>query len=168
MERINGTRFLVFTKRNATLLLGLMAGCVAPQITRIPQPVGPTAVVPSATNVGRLVVHTEAMCAGDDVSYRHQPYTVLDVSGRVLKKITNSSGEESVPVDAGRYLVRAESYVRRVVVVEVQIVNGRTTEVHLDGRWKPESSESQSIVFGPDGAPVGYQAAREQVPNKKR
>ena len=157
----------VFASRKAgVLVIGVIAGCAAPRLVQIPQPVGPAPIVLSTQNAGRLVVYTEeASSAGEDnLSSSYKPYKVLDSSGRVLKEVSNNSGEEGVLLQAGRYFVRAEASGWRVIAVEVQIVTGRTTEIHLDGKWRPEASEKQALVFGPDGSPVGYQSTPMTAP----
>jgi len=157
----------VFASRKAGVLaVAVMAGCAAPRLVQIPQPVGPAPIALPSLGAGRLVVYTEEIpSAGEDnFSPSYNPYKVLDSSGRVLKEVSNHSGEEVVLLPAGRYVVRAEASGWRVIAVEVQIVVGRTTEIHLDSKWRPEASDKQALVFGPDGSPVGYRFAPATTP----
>jgi len=159
-ERIMKRNPCVFASGKAgVFVIGLMVGCAAPRLVRIPQSIGPAPIVLSSLNTGRLVVYTEEIGSGSgDDMINHEPYTVLDSSGRLLKKIDNRWGDEVVSLQAGRYFVRAGASGGGVIAIEVQIVAGRTTEVHLDGKWTPEaSSTAATLVFGPDGSPVGYQ-----------
>jgi hypothetical protein len=158
-----------FTRRKVgVLVIGLMAGCAAPRLVQIPQPAGPAPFVLSPPSLGRLVVFTEEISPGndEDVSWSHESYTVLDSSGRLLKRIGNDSGEEVVPLGAGRYFVRAKASGNRVVAIVFQVVAGRTTEVHLEGKWTPEESRaSETLVFGLDGSPAGYRCVPETAPS---
>jgi len=158
---------LVLTMRMPGMLfIGLMAGCATPRLVKIPEPVGPAPIVVPSRDAGRLVVYTEEDSSGgeDNLSSSYKHYKVLDSSGRVLKEVRNDSGEEVVPLSAGRYFVRAEASGWRVIAIEVQIVVGRTTEIHLDGKWRPEVPDKQELVFGPDGSPVGYRSAPATAP----
>jgi len=164
-ERIMKPNSLVL-RMAGVLIIGLVAGCSAPRLVQISEPVGPAPIVLPSRDTGRLVVYTEEDSSTDEdnVSSSYKPYKVLDSSGRVLKEVSNDSGEEVVPLRAGRYFVRAEASGRRVIAIEVQIVVGRTTEIHLDGKWRPEAFDKQELVFGPDGTPVGYRSAPATAP----
>jgi len=92
----------------------------------------------------------------------------LDSAGRLMSEVVNSGGAEIVPLQAGWYVVQAAASSRRMVAVKVQVVAGRTTEVHLDGRWMPQPSNMPAtLVFGPDGAPVGMAALRRRFPRTR-
>src|SRR6266705_5690213 len=128
-ERIMKPNSLVL-RMAGVLIIGLVAGCSAPRLVPISEPVGPAPIVLPSRDTGRLVVYTEEDSSTDEdnVSSSYKPYKVLDSSGRVLKEVSNDSGEEVVPLRAGRYFVRAEASGWRVIAIEVQIVGGRTTE----------------------------------------
>lgn len=145
----------------------LTAACAAPHLVQILQPVGPAPIASSSLNTGRLIVYTEGLCAdcGDEMSSDHEPYTVLDSSSRLLRTIDNRGGDEVVPLPSGRYLIRAQATGWRIIAAEVHIVAGRTTEVHLDGKWKPApSNPPPKLVFAPDGSPVGYETDSATAP----
>jgi len=158
---------LVLTMHMAgVLIIWLMEGCAAPRLVQISEPVGPAPIVLPSWDAGRLVVYTEEDSSGgeDNLSSSYKHYKVLDPSGRVLKEVSNDSGEEVVPLSAGRYFIRAEASGWRVIAIEVQIVVDKTTEIHLDGKWNPEVPDKQELVFGPDGSPVGYRFAPATAP----
>ncbi len=164
-ERVLKPNPIVFAARLASVLvIGLTAACAA-QLVQIPQPVGPVPTVLPSLSTGRLVVYTEEVSSaggeGEDVfTARYEPYTVLDSSQHLVRKVSNLSGEDVVPLQAGQYFVRANASGGRIIAIEVQIVAGRRTEVHLNREWRPETSDKQELVFGPDGSPVGYRSGR--------
>jgi hypothetical protein len=160
MERVLDPSPTVLAARLASVLvIGLMAACAA-QLVQIPQPVGPAPIVVPSLSTGRLVVYTEEISSAgeDNFSASYEPYTVLDSSQHLVREVSNFSGEDVVPLQAGQYFVRAHASGERIIVIEVQIVAGRATEVHLDGKWRPEASDKQALVFGPDDSPVGYRS----------
>src|SRR5262245_39377694 len=121
------------------VLAELVGACGASRLSRIQHSIGPAPVAPNEQTMGRLVVHTPALTtgnSGDDGPFGSEPYALLDSSDRPLQRISNRWGPEPVPLEAGEYVIHANAMKQRVAV-RVQIVAGRTTEVHLDGRWKP-------------------------------
>lgn len=149
----------------ACLLLGALPAC-AKQLVQIPGAIGPAPAVERSANIGRLVVATEEVKTGSDEDFvTYEPYSVLDSTGRLVKEVGNSSGADVVELSAGRYSIRAETLRRRIIGVEIQIVAGMTTEVHLDGNWKPEpSSSNATLVMGPEGSPIGYRSTEAPTP----
>jgi hypothetical protein len=106
-----------------------------------------------------LVVYTEASSGSiEDVGTGSSSYTVLDASQHLIKQVANWSGQEVVSLRPGEYSLRVETPGSRVFAVEVRIADKRTTEVHLDGPWRPQGADRQVLVFGPDGSPVGYRS----------
>lgn len=148
--------------RTAGMLGVLLVPACQKALVHVAEPVGPTPVVAPSPTLGRLVVATERIppYPDEDTVMQYEPYTVQDASGRVVKEVSNDSGADVVQLEEGRYSIRAESPRRRVITVDVQIVRGTTTEVHLDGNWTPKAPSPQAaVVLGPDGNPVGYRAA---------
>jgi hypothetical protein len=65
-----------------------------------------------------------------------------------------------VKIPEGRYRVGAESESYGVVTVPVLIEAGKTTEVHLESRWKiPTGTATNQVVFLPNGDPVGWRSS---------
>src|SRR5438046_5991614 len=57
-ERIMKPNSLV-VRMAGVLIIGLMAGCAAPRLVQISEPVGPAPIVLPSRDAGRLVVYTE-------------------------------------------------------------------------------------------------------------
>lgn len=140
------------------LATALPAACARP-VVKIPDPIGPN---PAAVEVstGRLVVHTEETPApyDENQSTVFSPYSVLDSSQQVVLEVDNSSGADVIALAPGRYTVQTDATLGRSVTVPVRIIAGRTTEAHLDGKWKPEGTDRRMLIQGPDGSAIGYRA----------
>jgi hypothetical protein len=141
-----------------SLLVTALPTACARQLVQIPQPVGPNPTGASRANTGRLVVHTEETAApyDENQSTTYRPYSVLDSSQKVVLEVDNASGADIVALPPGQYTVRMDGTLYRTVTVPVRIVVGRTTEAHLDGKWKPETTDPRMLIQGPDGLPIGY------------
>jgi hypothetical protein len=175
IERVNqmtlgDSKFLVglagvaHRARSFALALGFLAMALptacARQLVQIPQPVGPNPTGASRANTGHLVVHTEETAApyDENQSTIHRPYSILDSAQRIVLEVDNSSGADVVTLPPGQYTVRMDGTLYRTVTVPVRIVMGRTTEAHLDGKWKPSATNPGMLIEGPDGSPIGYRA----------
>jgi hypothetical protein len=152
----------------ASVLAGALLTDCAKQLVQVPGPVGPAPTVQPSADIGRLVVTTEEVKSGSDEDFTsYEPYTVFDSAGHLVKEVSNSSGADVLELGAGQYSIRAETLRRRIIGVEVQIVAGMTTEVHLDGNWKPEpSSPPATLVIGPEGTPIGYRSVETPAPER--
>jgi hypothetical protein len=150
--------------RPLALAIGLLATALptacARQLVQIPQPVGPNPTGASRLNTGRLVVHTEETATpyDENQSTTYRPYSVFDFSQKIVLEVDNVSGADVVELPPGQYTVRMDGTLYRTVTVPVRIVVGRTTEAHLDGKWKPEVTDPRMLIQGPDGSPIGYRA----------
>lgn len=142
------------------LLATVMPTACARQLVQIPQPIGPNPAAAAVVSTGRLVVHTEETSApyDDNQSTVSIPYAVLDSSQQVLLEVDNASGADVVELAPGPYTVRIDMPPGRTVTVPVRIIAGRTTEAHLDGKWKPEGTDPRLLIQGPDGSLIGYRA----------
>jgi hypothetical protein len=141
------------------LVMTLPTAC-ARQLVQIPQPVGPNPTGASRLSTGRLVVHTEETATpyDENQSTTYRPYAVLDSSQQIVLEVDNASGADVVELPPGHYTVRMDGTQYRTVTVPVRVVVGRTTEAHLDGKWKPEVADPRMLIQGPDGSPIGYRA----------
>lgn len=165
-----------------------LAGCAGPGSVVQLQPVGPVPnSVASASAEGCLQVYTARERAPVDANateffwngdfgqnqflhgMAHSPYTVCTVEGKVLRRVPNTTGMNDpqptrLTLAPGDYQVRAEAEryndVTIPVVVPVRIEGGKTTVVHLDGRWEsqPPPAPEKSVRL-PDGQIVGWKFA---------
>ncbi len=96
--------------------------------------------------------------------YQHSSYAIYTQDGRLIERELNTVGHYAqtprmVTLAAGRYVVRAQAKGDFEVEVPVIIQPGRTTVVHLDGKWQPPAFVSKSDVISlPNGTPVGWSA----------
>jgi hypothetical protein len=149
------------------LSMALPTAC-ARQLVHVPEAIGPNPLAAPPVNKGRLVVYTEERPApyDDNQSTIHSPYTVLDSSHQVLLEVDNASGADVVALPPGQYTIRIDARPSRTITVPVRIVAGRTTEAHLDGKWKPEGVDQRMLIRGPDGALVGFRADLATNPDR--
>ncbi len=92
---------------------------------------------------------------------------IYDSNGNETTRVSdNNKGEfEATPrpiqLNPGPYRVKALAAVGmgEWITVPVVIESGRTTEVHLNGHWKPpvDTPENQ-LVHAPAGFPMGWRA----------
>ena len=158
---------------SASLALALLsAGCSTP--TALDTPIGPnpqTAKFASATGTLRVYSAKEKE---DNVGFE-QPYeqrtdySIYDANGKEVKGVLdNNKGEfEAVPrgvrLEPGTYKIKALAAVGlgEWISVPVVIEAGRTTEVHLNGQWRPPSdTPGNEIVKAPSGFPMGWRASQ--------
>jgi hypothetical protein len=97
--------------------------------------------------------------------YTHTGYNIYDLSGKPVRYVRNHTGDMDrmpapVRIASGRYRVVAKSSYCGRVTVPVVIQPGKTTELYLDGSWRPDSKDdTNSIVYLPDGDAVGWKCA---------
>jgi hypothetical protein len=154
----------------ATTLLGIaLSFACARQVVHVPEAIGPSPLAASPVNKGLLVVYTEERPApyDDNQSTIYGPYTVLDSSHQVLLEVANASGADVVALVPGLYTIRIDASPSRTIAVPVRIVAGRTTEAHLDGKWRPEGVDQRMLIRGPDGTLVGFRADLTMNPDRR-
>jgi hypothetical protein len=133
-------------------------------------PVGPNPASAGATlrDIGYLRVFsdrdlvTEGYDGGNPSYYQHSPYRIYDSHGKFVRYVGNTVGEYAtapavVSLRPGSYVVLARAKDYLTVKVPVLIVSGRSTNVHLDDRWRPPTgTPNDELVLEPSGSPVGW------------
>jgi hypothetical protein len=108
----------------------------------------------------------------NDVGYQfpyaqRTDYEICDAAGRRIAHVSdnNKGNFEAVPraiaLPAGLYRVKAMAAEGEggLVIVPVVIEAGRTTDVHLNGHWKPPvNTPDGELVRAPAGFPIGWRA----------
>ncbi len=164
-----------------------LAGCASAPRIALSEAVGPGPSSPErAAPQGHLEVHSarqrEPLASnigewrweydmGDyaiQYSLTHTGYTILSENGRVLEYVYNARNLTDpqpalVRLPPGRYKVEAQSEEPNggaaTVVLPVLIKRGKTTAVHLAGRWKPAANfHEDEIVRLPHGQIAGWLA----------
>jgi len=155
----------------ASAIIGLLSGCATSTVLHVP--IGPD---PASTSVGTvdgtLTVYSakeQENNVGFEFPYNQRTdYYIYDSSGKEAEHITdNNKGHfEAVPrgieLSPGKYNVKALAAVGlgEWVTIPVVIESGRTTEVHLNGSWRPPADAPQhDIVQSPGGFPMGWRAS---------
>jgi hypothetical protein len=93
-------------------------------------------------------------------------YALYSADGQLVQQVRNASGRNASPalvsLTPGSYQIRAEAVdfndVTSTVMVPVCIESGQTTQVHLDGKWSPQSKghgEGQWVRLS-NGSIVGW------------
>ena len=133
------------------------------------EPVGPQ---PSGSSrrdhQGTLIVYTaldqHAHFNGSAYHRYYSDYEIRSETGAVVKKVHNDSGSVvdgpvEVPLESGRYQVRAKANGYGWVTVPVIIENGRVTTVHLEGGKGTVTglSKAQAVRL-PHGEIAGWRA----------
>ncbi len=152
-------------------LVALLAGCAT-----TPVPVAPVGPNPSAARsdssrgglqvFSRLARHSDEQNQGSSDPnpqwYQHTAYEIFDLQGNLVSNVQNRPHHyDDVPdlvrLPPGQYTVKAESADYFWVQVPVKIETGKTTNLHLDGRWSPPpGTPDGDIIKLPDGRPVGW------------
>ncbi|HEY3857601.1 MAG TPA: hypothetical protein VGO67_24730 [Verrucomicrobiae bacterium] len=149
---------------------GMLSGCATSTVLRVP--VGPDPASASVGGVDGTLKVFSAKEQEDNVGFENPynqrtDYYVYDSNGKEAQHVTdNNKGHfEAIPrgieLPPGRYSVKALAAVGlgEWVTVPVVIESGRTTEVHLNGSWRPPSDTPQrEIVQSPGGFPMGWRA----------
>jgi hypothetical protein len=153
-------------------IVAAMSGCAtAPMVLN--DPVGPNPTMASSgESAGKLEVYSateEEHNVGFQTAYfQRSPYVIYDSNGREIKRVNNNNKSEFLPLPQtevlppGTYRVNAleASGFGEPVQVPVVIEAGRTTEVHLNGHWRPPSDVPQhDLVLAPAGFPIGWHAS---------
>ncbi len=129
----------------------------------------PTVIPPNITDgTGHLVVFTgtEEKNLGKEARYYlYTPYVIRTANDEFYKRVPNHFGNmdqapQFVTLPAGVYHILAQSETYGMVTLPVIIATGRTTEIHLEGRWKPknEPAKDEDIVRLPNGQQVGWRS----------
>lgn len=152
--------------RRWIIVLGSLtiAGCALgspPARFAVREPVGPPSRALLETHdAGRLIVYSaDALVAPPDSDLGvRSDYTIRASDRATLERVANQSGPfgsepETVLLPPGRYLVDARATNFGRVEVPVQIEDGRTTVVHLDGEAEPHAGAGW--VRLPDGQVIG-------------
>jgi hypothetical protein len=155
-------------------IIAAMPGCAtAPMVLN--ETVGPNpSIAPIGESAGKLQVYSateEEHEVGFQTAYfQRSPYTIYDLNGREIKNVNDNNKSEFLPLPRtvelppGTYRVKALAAVGfgEPVVVPVVVEAGRTTEVHLNGHWRPPSNvASQDLVLAPAGFPIGWHATAQ-------
>lgn len=150
----------------ATSLVSIMVGCASPKVAVAPVGPNPERIV-VANAPGRLQVFSSLVgrAEGDNPTWhQHSDYFLYDSTGNLVKRVRNTIGyyataPRSVRLPAGNYVVKAQATDYSWVNVPVSIRDGETTRVHLDDNWNvPATTPSGTVVWLPDGKPVGWRA----------
>jgi hypothetical protein len=95
----------------------------------------------------------------------HDGYDIKDTSGETIKFVANhdsniDEGVDQVSLRPGKYILVARSTWCGLMKIPVEIVQGRLTEVHLDGNnWSPVPRPAASqLVFLPNGEVAGWKS----------
>jgi hypothetical protein len=151
-------------------IIPFLAGCVSTPMALAP--VGPDAInraVPGTKGYLQVFSATEksSPIASDDPTYfnLHTGYDINDPAGKSVKFVPNHASNmdewpDEVTLIAGNYNIVAESTCCGLVTVPVVIQQGKTTIVHLDRNWWPPSkTDTNQLVFLPDGEAVGWSSS---------
>ncbi len=148
--------------------LAMIVGCSTPSIVQAP--VGPDPLaLKSADSDGTLQVFS-AMEQENNVGFefpydQRTDYFVYDSNGNVIRRVYNNNKGHYEPTPAavrlqpGTYRIRSLAAVGmgEWETVPVVIEPGRTTEVHLNGHWKPPAdTPDRELVHSPAGFPMGW------------
>jgi hypothetical protein len=160
----------------AAAVVGMLAGCSTTP-TELREPVGPDPFADrSADHDGVLRVFT-ATDEENDVGFQtpygqRTDYAIYDWNGRLLTHVRdNNKGHfdgtpRAMHLPPGIYRIRALAAVGlgEWISVPVVIESGRTTDVHLNGHWRPPAdSPETALVHAPEGSPIGWRAT--SLPN---
>jgi hypothetical protein len=100
----------------------------------------------------------------DPIWHQHTGYIIYNAQGKRVERVENTTGHYAraprlVALPAGQYVVKAEAKDYFWAEVPVTIEPGRTTKVHLDGKWQPPANASTNgLVSMPNGVPAGWRA----------
>ncbi len=141
----------------ATAIVGLLSGCATSTVLRVP--LGPDPASASVgTADGTLKVYSakeqEENVGFEEPYNQRTDYYIYDSNGKEAEHITdNNKGRfEAVPrgieLSPGRYNVKALAAVGlgEWVTIPVVVESGRTTEVHLNGSWRPPAETPQREI----------------------
>jgi hypothetical protein len=161
--------WVIFTAAGSAAVL---VGCATPaSITRTPLGPSPQAERTSDSE-GTLEVFTakrQENNVGYEFSYNQRTgYEVYDSRGAKVKTVLNNNEKEfradapePVRLPEGQYTVKALAAVGlgEWVSVPVIVKPGETTEVHLNGQWRPPAdAPAKELVQSPGGFPMGWRA----------
>lgn len=154
--------------------VGIWAGCATPPVA-VNEPVGPDPfIAANGSSNGRLRVYTAAAQQNDvgfqTAYYQRTPYIIYDSNGSEIRRVDDNDRSyflalprtEDLP--AGTYKINAWANVGfgERVMIPVVVEAGRTTEVHLNGNWRPPADvQGHELVRAPAGFPIGWKATSQ-------
>jgi hypothetical protein len=159
----------------AAVMVALLSGCSTPTVLR--DPVGPDPFVnKTADSEGTLQVFSateEKNDVGFETAYpQRTDYSIYSWNGKLIQRVRdNNKGHydgtpRSVRLAPGIYNIRALAAVGmgEWISLPVVIQAGCTTDVHLNGHWKPPAdSPDTALVHSPAGFAIGWRAT--SLPN---
>jgi hypothetical protein len=144
----------------------MVAGCATQTLQT--EKVGPSSgVAREAAGEGRLIVYsaTEQVVRADVAYQVHSSYQIYREDKSLLKTVRNHRDDqdetpELVSLPAGSYTVKARAAGAGLVAVPVLVQDVKTTEVHLQGSWKPAAAprSDAELVRLPTGQCIGWRA----------
>jgi hypothetical protein len=143
-----------------------LGGCVENRTYLVTEAVGPSSsVARQHLSGGSLIVYSawDGLDTLDVGHLKHTPYAILSENGVRVERVRNRCGSFDqdamvVHLPAGSYRVEAKASSFGSVVVPIQIKEGQTTVVYLDGTTKlkgVDPSESDFVKL-PNGQIVGW------------
>jgi hypothetical protein len=128
----------------------------------------PPSSAPEAPGNGALVVYTAiepSFFTQNVYACHHVFFAIYDENGKELKQVSATADvyapkPASVPLPAGRYLIKAGAAKYGVVSARVVIKADQTTRVYLDGAGHSEASDipDKRAVRLPKGEVAGWKA----------
>lgn len=160
-------------ERSASGLVLFLAVWFVTSCASVPPAIAPVGPQQKAGGLGlgtgHLIVYsaTEEKPVGKLVSYYpHTGYSIKTPDGKPFKWVANHTGvmdqaAQYISLEAGNYLVVAQSESYGRVAVPVVIKSGHNTEVDLEGRWhqRGNPTEGADLVRLPNGEIIGWSAA---------
>jgi hypothetical protein len=154
----------------AAAMIAILPGCSSPTLLR--EPVGPDPFVSKTADPdGTLRVFTateEVNDIGFETAYSQRTdYTICDWNGKTIQHVRdNNKGHfeatpRSIQLRPGIYNIRALAAIGlgEWIMLPVVVEAGRTTDVHLNGHWRPPvDSPETAFVHTPTGRPIGWRA----------
>lgn len=152
-------------------IFAMASGCSTPTVLQAT--VGPNPLAARTVDSdGTLLVYS-ATEQRSDVGFafpynQRTDYTICDSQGNEIQRVFNNNQGHFEPIpkavrlEPGTYRVKAMAAVGlgELLTVPVVIEPGRTTEVHLNGHWKPPAETPENeLVRTPAGFPMGWRAA---------
>lgn len=145
------------------VLLTACASC--PSLPTVGPP--PTALAPSIPGSGSLIVYSPWSCFDNYLTSDHSGYMIYSNDGKLVKWVPNGlEGDFTiepptrVKLPTGSYKVKAEGGKYGWINVPIEIKEGQTTCLYLDGEHHAIDAlaSGNSVVKLPDGEVIGFAA----------
>jgi hypothetical protein len=157
-------------------IIAVLSGCSSPT-SFLREPVGPNPFVTKTADSNGVLQVFSATKAENDVGfetayYQRTDYTIYDPNGKLIQRVRdNNRGHfdgtpRAIRLPPGMYTIKALAAIGLGdwITVPVMIESGRTTDVHLNGHWRPPAdSPETALVHSPSGLPIGWRAT--SLPN---